>query len=750
MSLWGTPVLRREDARFLTGSAQYVADLDLPGAAWVTFVTSTIAHGVLGRVDVTSARAAPGVLAAFAADDLDVGPYPPAIPGFPAAMAWPMLAATRVRYVGEPVAVVVAESEALALDAAEAVVVDIDPLPVLVDPAAALDGEVVLFEGATDNIALHQDGGRPASDMAGFEVVVRATVRNNRVAPCPLETRAAAAAWQDGRLVHWSSCQGVHPVRDLLAQVYGLDPAQVRVITPDVGGSFGAKARPTPEELLLAWLSRAVDRPVRWIPSRSADMVGLGHSRAQIQHVTLAGDRDGTMRAAHVHVIGDSGAYPFVGAFLPRNTGLLLNGCYRLDEVTWSADAVVTNTTPTTAYRGAGRPEAAAAIERVVDMFAAELGLDPVELRRRNLLRPEEFPHQTPTGLTYDSGDYRRALDMALDQVGYDSLRAEQRRRREAGSRHLLGIGVATFLDRTAGVPGTEYGGVELRSDGSVLVRTGSSPYGQGHHTSWAMLVSDRLGLPLDRIEVVHGDTDLVPRGGITGGSRSVQKAGSAVAVAADDLVERGREVAADLLEAAAADVVLDTALGAFHVQGTPARAVPWDEIAAARTDDPLACEADYSGDASFPSGAYVAVVEVDAETGLVRLQRMVTVDDAGRILNPMLALGQVHGGLAQGIGQALYEEVVFDADGNPRTANLADYAFPSAAELPSFEASLVETPSPNNVLGAKGIGESGTIGAPPAVQNAVVDALAHLGVRHLDMPLTPQRVWETISAGRS
>ena len=746
MTLWGTSVPRREDERCLTGAASFVADLDLAGAAWVTYVTSQVAHGVLESVDVSQARTAPGVLGVFTAADLDLGPVPAVMPAFPDSMSRHMLATDRVRYVGEPVAVIVSETEAAGTDAAELVVVEVEPLPAVTDPTMAATAEVLLFEGAPDNVALHQQGDRPRQDTSDAEVVVTATLRNNRVAPCPLETRAAAE-WRDGRLVHWSSCQGVHPVRDLLVQVYGLDPAQVRVIVPDVGGSFGAKARPTPEELLLGWLARAVDRPVRWLPSRSADMVGLGHSRSQVQEVTLAGDRDGTLRSAHIRILGDSGAYPFVGAFLPRNTGLLFAGCYRLGEVTWEADAVVTNTTPTTAYRGAGRPEAAAAIERVVDLFATEIGMDPVELRRRNLLAPDEFPHETPTGLTYDSGDYGQALDRALAQVGYEELRDEQRRRRDAGDERMLGIGVATFLDRTAGVPGSEYGAVELRQDGSVLVRTGSSPYGQGHYTGWAMLVSDRLGIPLDRIEVVHGDTDLVPRGGITGGSRSVQKAGSAVVMAADELVIRAREVAATLLEAAVEDVVLNTESGSFHVVGTPVRRQSWADIAAEAVEDPLSCEADYSGDASFPSGAYVAVVEVDLATGQVDLRRMVTVDDAGRILNPMLALGQVHGGVAQGIGQALFEEVAFDEHGNPQTANLADYAMPSAAELPSFEASLVETPTPNNILGAKGIGESGTIGAPPAVQNAVVDAVAHLGIDHVDMPLTPQRVWRAIQA---
>ena len=371
--------------------------------------------------------------------------------------------------------------------------------------------------------------------------------------------------------------------------------------------------------------------------------------------------------------------------------------------------------------------------------------MDPVEVRRRNLLAAHEFPYTNPLGTTYDTGNYKRALDRALDTVGYDELRDEQRARRANGARNHLGVGVAVFVDRTAGLPATAYGAVELRPDASLLIRTGSSPYGQGHHTGWAMLASDRLGIPMDRIEVIHGDTDEVPRGGITGGSRSVQKYGSAVVVAADELIELGRDVAAELLEAAVDDIVLDTRSGRLHVAGTPARAVEWLDVARATADNPLKCETDFDAPGSFPFGAYAAVVEVDTETGAVTLNRLVSVDDAGRVLNPMLALGQVHGGVVQGVAQALLEEVVYDGDGNPLNSSFADYLVISATEVPWLEASLTETPTPSNPLGAKGIGESGTIGAPPAVQNAVVDAVAHLGIRHIDMPTSPERVWRAI-----
>ncbi|HEX2849939.1 MAG TPA: molybdopterin cofactor-binding domain-containing protein, partial [Acidimicrobiales bacterium] len=396
--------------------------------------------------------------------------------------------------------------------------------------------------------------------------------------------------------------------------------------------------------------------------------------------------------------------------------------------------------------------EAAALVDRAVDLFAAEVGLDAVEVRQRNLIARDEFPWTSATGLVYDSGDYRRALDLALATVGYDDLRDEQARRRaQPEATAFLGIGVSVFIDRTAGVRGSEYGSVALRPDGSALVRTGSSPYGQGHHTAWAMLVADRTGIPLERIEVVHGDTDVVPRGGITGGSRSAQKAGSAIVEASDALVDEARRIAASLLEAADADVVLDIAGGRFHVVGAPgATTVTWSDVAASLgADGPgLQCESDFAGEGpTFPFGVYVVVVEVDAGTGAVTLRRVVTVDDAGTVLNPMLALGQVHGGLAQGLAQGLFEEFAYDDEGNPRTSSFADYMIPSAADLPSFECLLTETPSPNNPMGFKGIAESGTIGGPPAVQNAVVDALAHLGVRHLDLPITPERVWRAISA---
>jgi carbon-monoxide dehydrogenase large subunit len=477
-------------------------------------------------------------------------------------------------------------------------------------------------------------------------------------------------------------------------------------------------------------------------------MLNMVHGRAQVHYVRLGGRRDGTLLAYHLRVVQDSGAYPMGAAYLPFLTRTMAQGVYDLPSVQVDIAGAVTTTTPIDAYRGAGRPEATAAIERAIDRFAAEIGMDPAEVRRRNFIPPDAFPFVTKTKATYDCGDYEGALDRALDAAGYPALRAEQAERRARGDRVQLGIGLSAYVEITNPGAEPEYGSIEVLADGRAILRTGTSAHGQGHATSFAMLAADRTGIPFDRIEVRHGDTDDVPRGNGTGGSRSLQAGGSAIAGAADNLVRDARELAASLLEANPDDVVLDVARGRFHVAGTPAIGTSWDELAAAQAGARLFAEIDFDpGAATFPFGAHVALVEVDTETGLVRLVRYVACDDAGRILNPLIVEGQVHGGVAQGVAQALHEEFVYDADGNPLTSNLLDYAFPSAAEFPSFERVPMETPTPLNPLGAKGIGESGTIGATPAVQNAVVDALSPFGVRHIDMPCTPERVWRAINS---
>lgn len=730
------------------------------------FLTSTEPHAFITSIDVSGARAMPGVVDVVTGADLDLGRISSVLPDYPDAARRPILPTDRVLFVGQAIAAVVAETEAQAADALEQIIVEYDPLPPVVTLEDAASDETLLFPEVGTNVMLAESGGTDGpADFSDCEVVVEAEIINQRVAPAPIETRTSASLWTDeGRLVQYASCQGVHPLRAGLAAIYGLDESQVRVITADVGGSFGAKIRLYPEDIALPALARRAGRAVRWSPPRTLDMVGMGHSRGQRQRVKIGGDRDGTLKVIEVDLLAHCGAFPELGAALARNAARMQPGPFRM-RAHWSLRCVVSNTTPIVAYRGAGRPEGGALIDRAVNRFAAEVGMDQVEIRRKNLLRAEELPTTNPTGVYLDSGDYPEALELLVKELDYDDLKAEQARRRASGTDKQLGIGISTFIDRTAGIPGSEYGSVELVSGGRLRVLTGSSPYGQGHYTTWAMLVADRTGVPFDQIEVFHGDTDIVPRGRITGGSRSVQKAGSAIALATEQLVEDARQKAADQLEAPVADVVLDVTSGRFHVVGSPgAASVGWAQIALALSDEQdaandrdeyagLRCEVDYEPEGSTaPYGAYGAVVEVDTETGAVDLIRMITVDDVGTVVNPMLALGQVHGGLAQAIGQALFEEFVYDDSGNPLTGNFLDYSVPSATELPPFECHLTEHPTTQNPLGAKGIAESGTIGGVPAVQNGVIDALAHLGVLHLDMPLTPLRVWRAINetSGRS
>jgi carbon-monoxide dehydrogenase large subunit len=748
MSILGNRVLRTEDPKFLTVGGKYLDDLPIDGALHVTYVRSTVAHARLASVDTSEAAGAPGVVGVFTGADVDLEPLPPAIVMLNQAIRTPFLARDVVRFVGEPIVAIVSETRAQGVDAAELVVVDYDPLPAVVDMEAALTDDVVLHADAGTNLILDLQFGRSDDLFEGCDVVVRQRIVNQRVAPCPLEVRAAAATWEDGRLIHYACTQMPHGVKETLGSVYGLAPEQIRVIAPDVGGGFGAKGANYTDELMMGWLARRVGRPVRWVETRSESMVGLGHGRAQIQDAEMGGTRDGKVLAYRLTVIQDSGAYGWFGAVLPFMTRTMLSGVYDIPKSEFNSKSVLTTTTPTVAYRGAGRPEATAAIERMIEMFASEIGMDPADVRRKNLITNDRFPFTTGVGTEYDAGNYERALDLVLEASGYQDLRAEQKRRRESGDVKQLGIGASIYVEITNYGGSGEFGAMEVKPDGTAEVRTGTSPHGQGHETAWAMLASDQTGIPIDKIKVIHGDTDLVPTGGGTAGSRSLQAGGVAVHQAAVQLVDKARQLAADLLEANPDDLVLDKVGGTFHVAGTPTAAKSWGDLAgAAAGDGGLHAEVDFKPPtATFPFGAHICVVEVDTETGKVVVQRMVAVDDAGRILNPMLADGQIHGGLAQGVAQALLEEMRYDEDGNPVTSNLADYAFISAAELPSFETVRMETPTPVNELGVKGIGESGTVGSTPAVQNAVVDALSHLGVRHVDMPATPERVWQAIA----
>jgi carbon-monoxide dehydrogenase large subunit len=748
--------MRTEDPRFLTTGGVYTADVtdeQLDGACHVHFVRSVVAHARIRSVDVSAALDAPGVIAAFTAADLAGLPLAPV--GAPGMinehMRQPLLARDVVRFVGEPVAVVVTEGRYQGEDAAERVDVDYDVLPPVVEMAGAdAPGAALLFPDAGTNVAATFGDVATLKDdlFDGCEVVISRTIVNQRVAPVPMETRAAAAAWgADGRLTAWISNQGAQATRQALADLLGMDQAGIRIITPDVGGGFGAKIGADPEHAVVCWVARELGRPARWTESRNENLLGMTHGRAQQQTVTIGGSRDGTVAAYRLEIVQDSGAYPRIGALLPYLTILMAPGPYAIERAEAVGKSVVTNTTPTGAYRGAGRPEATAALERAMDLFAAEIGLDPAQVRRQNLLPTFTEPHTTAFGAVYDSGDYAAALEVALAAAGYPDLRAEQAKRRAGRDVVQLGIGLACYVEITGAGgesgPPSENATVEVHPDGSATILTGTSPHGQGHVTVWAMLASDELGIPIDKITVKWGDTDLIPEGGGTAGSRSLQQGGAAVQQASRELIDVARQRAADELEANPADLVFDAGRSAFAVAGDPDASVPLARLA---EHERLFVRAVFSAPgATFPFGAHVAVVEVDTETGKAVLRRVVTVDDAGTIVNPLLAEGQRHGGIAQGAAQALLEEVLYDAEGNPLTSTFADYAVLTATEVPSYELADMATPTSYNPLGAKGIGEAGTIGSTPAVQNAVIDALAHLGVRHIDMPATPQRVWQAL-----
>jgi carbon-monoxide dehydrogenase large subunit len=683
-----------------------------------------------------------------------VNPLKPMMPNMNQAMVQPMLAIDTVRFVGEAVAVVVTEEPYQGEDAIELVDVDYDPLPAVVDMNdAKLGGKGYLFPDAGTNVVLTfgEEEKIDPNLFDGCEVVVTETIANQRVAPAPMESRSAAATWEGDRLIAWIPNQGAQGTKGAIAGMLGLKPDNVRIITPAVGGAFGAKFGADPEQAVVAWVSKQLGQPARWSETRNENLLAMTHGRAQQQKVTIGGSRDGVISAYRLEILQDSGAYPKAGAFLPMLTILMTPGPYNIPKAEAFSTSVVTNTTPVGAYRGAGRPEATAAIDRAVDLFATAAGVDPAEVRRKNLLPKFTEPHTTAFGAIYDSGDYAAALEKALAAADYEGLRAEQAKRRENGDTLQLGIGLSSYVEITGA--GAEAGGpnenstVEVHPDGTATILTGTSPHGQGHETVWAMLASEELGIPIDKFTVKWGDTDLIPKGGGTGGSRSLQLGGAAVQQASRELLDIARERAATSLEASSGDLEFDVARSAFAVKGDPDASVPLASLAG-EGEERLFVNAVFSQPgATFPFGTHVAVVEVDTETGKVFLRRVVTADDAGTIINPLLAEGQRHGGIAQGAAQAFLEEVVYDDDGNPLTATFADYPFVSATELPSFELVDSQTPTSYNPLGAKGIGEAGTIGSTPAVQNAVVDAVAHLGVNHIDMPTSPQRVWRAINA---
>ncbi|OLL74530.1 Carbon monoxide dehydrogenase large chain [Pseudonocardia sp. Ae168_Ps1] len=744
MSILGTRVVRTEDPVFLTRGATYTDDLideRLTGALHLRLVRSPLAHATITSIDTSAALDSPGVVAVITGADLDIEPAL-LFPGANKAMTRPFLATDRVRFVGEPVAAVLTEDFYQGEDAAELVDVEYEPLDAVIDPLAAVQDEILLFpEAGTNTAAAYGYDSEPDPDyFAGCEVVVTRDLMNQRLAAAPLETRAASAFWDGDRCTLYMSNQNAQGGRDEVAGWLGMDKENLRVILPDVGGGFGAEIGSDPEFAIVAWLARRQGRPVRWNESRSENMTGMVQGRAQRQTITIGGTRAGKVTHYRLDVVQDLGAYPRLGTFLSVFTRMMAPGTYDIENVDLRARAVVTNTTSIAAYRGAGRPEATAAIERAMDLFAAEIGKDPAEVRKLNVVAPDRFPFQTKGGVEYDSGEYAKAIDLALEKSGYDRLRAEQKARRERGDARQLGIGVSSYVEITGGGAFAEDASVEVHPDGAVTVLTGTSPHGQGHATAWAMLASDQLGVPIEKITVKHGDTDLVPRGGGTMGSRSLQTGGVAVHQASAELIDLAKQRAADLLEASVDDLELDPANAAITVRGVPsAKSVTLAELAAA---EQLKVDTTWDGEKpTFPFGAHVCVVEVDTESGKVTVEKIVAVDDAGPILNPLLCEGQRHGGIAQ----ALLEEVVFDEEGQPLTGTFADYGIPSAAELPSFDLVEMTTPTPVNPMGYKGIGEAGTIGSTPATQSAVIDALSHLGVTHIDMPLTPLRVWEAV-----
>ncbi|MEO8744472.1 MAG: xanthine dehydrogenase family protein molybdopterin-binding subunit [Candidatus Dormiibacterota bacterium] len=731
----GGTVRRREDPRLVTGAGRFTDDVHPPGCLHAVFVRSTMAHARITRLDVAEAIAAPGVVGVFGLDDLDLE----------ASTARPPLATEVVRFVGEAMAVVVAETGALAADAAATVFVDYTALPVVIDSSAALEpGATLVHPEIGDNVAFEFELGEPGP-LEGAEVLVRETFVNQRLAAVPIEANAVVAEPHGEGVRLWVSSQVPFRVRDQVASALCLDESAVHVIAPDVGGAFGAKLMTYEEQVVLAALAHKLGRPVRWIEYRTENMVAMTHGRAQRQTVALAASRDGRLVGMEADIVADSGAYAGLGATLPAYTALISSGAYSIPKMLVRTRSVFTNTTVTSAYRGAGRPEATSMVERAMDLLACELQIDPAELRRKNLIT--SFPHTTAVGATYDSGDYVRTLDLALKAAGYAELRREQAARRARGDRLQLGVGVCCYVEMTAVQQTSEVASARAEADGTIVVSVGTTSSGQGHETAYAQLTAQLLGVRMDDVRVVQSDTATVTAGGGTYGSRTLQLGGSAVRAACVSLIEKARLEAARRLEAGVDDIERMDG-GRFGVKGVPGSALTWAQLA---SEAVVVAEEEFEQDGqTYPFGCHIAVAEVDVETGEARLTRHIAVDDCGTVLNPMLVEGQIHGGVLQGVAQALYEEFVYDPDGNPLTTSLVDYSIPTIGEMPPMETLHTETPTPLNPLGAKGVGESGTIGATAAVQNAVIDAVSHLGVRHIDMPLHPMRVWQAIQAARS
>ncbi|WP_370328420.1 xanthine dehydrogenase family protein molybdopterin-binding subunit [Euzebya sp.] len=775
----GTAAPRKEDARLITGQTRWTDNLALPGMLHAALLRSPIAHARITNLDVSAAKERPNVVAVFTGADLadDYGALPCAWPVTPDMVNPPhlALAVDEVRYVGDAVAVVVARDKASAVDALEAIDIDYEPLDAVVDLAAAAEpGSPKVHADTESNISFTWpfEAGDVDGAFSGAATVVERRFINQRLIPAAMEPRSVVVDPQpaSGEVTVWSTTQVPHILRLMLAMVMGISEQKIRVIAPDVGGGFGSKLNVYAEEVLLTAVGRRLGKPIKWTATRSEDIQATIHGRDQIQDIAIAADADGRIRGLKVDLLADMGAYlQLVTPGVPILGALMFPAIYKMDAYSFRCRGVFTTKTPTDAYRGAGRPEATFAIERIIDELAAELGMEPMELRRRNWIAHEEFPFDTITGLTYDSGNYEAATDRAMELFDYDGLRAEQQRRRESGDPVQLGIGISTFTEMCGlapsrvlgsldyGAGGWEAATVRVLPTGKVEVVTGTSPHGQGHVTAWSQIAADHLGVPFDDVDVLHGDTKISPQGLDTYGSRSLVVGGIALKRACDRVVEKAKVFAAHMLEASEDDLEFDA--GSFRVKGDPDKSTTIQDIALAvfaGHDYPEGAELDLTSqyvfdpeNFSFPHGTHLCATEVDTETGKVSILKYVCVDDVGKVINPMIVEGQVHGGLAQGIAQAMWEGVEYDEAGNLTTASLVDYPVPSAADMPHFTTDRTETPATSNDLGVKGVGEAGTIASTPAVVNAVVDALRPMGVSDVLMPMTPKNVWAAINAAR-
>ena len=779
--LVGAKIHRREDPRLITGHGHYIDDFTRTGTAYAAFVRSPLAHARVKSIDVTDASKAPGVVGVYTARDFkgQLAGTHPAAPAFVAEKKYVPerfpIAEKEVCYQGEIVAAVLAETKGQAADAANMIQVDYDELPAVMDLEKALDAKSPkAHEGAADNVCWDLAYTGPEVTEAAFkeaDVVVKQRILQNRLAPVPMEPRGVMAEYEtyDKKLTIWMSSQNPHFIRLFVSGSMGLKESQVRVISPDVGGGFGSKISPYPEDYLVPALSRMTERPVKWIETRTESIQNATHGRGQFYEVEVAAKKDGTLLGMRMTQYLDVGAYAGTFSAFQACACLMAGGAYKWKGISARTIGILTNRVPTDPYRGAGRPEATHLVERMVDLVADELKMDPVEVRRKNFIQPNEFPYTQSFGLVVDSGDYEKALDRALEMAGYQDLRRKQADMRKQG--RYLGIGISTWIElcgfgpsaatapATGGIALVESAQVRVTPTGSVIVYTGTHSHGQGHETTFGQIVADQLGVPLESVELRHGDTaEGTAFGYGTYGSRSLAVGGVAVSKAVGKVIDKGKKLAAHMLEAAEEDVVFEH--GSFHVKGSPDKSKAFGEVAFASygMSLPQGMEQGLEAVAYFdppnlvwPFGAHIAVVEVDPETGHVELQKYVAVDDCGNIINPMIVDGQLHGGVAQSIAQALYEEVVYDDEtGQLKTGTLLDYNIPGIGEIPAMDLDHTVTPSPTNDLGVKGIGEAGTIAATASVINAVVDALSPLGIKHVDMPASPDRLWKMIKEARN